>query len=342
VVEESTEFIGIAGLDHKMLFLNRGGQAVVGVAGPSEVAGTTILDFLHPEDREEAEKFLARVRSESHCEGEFRLRNFRTGEPMAVSANVFLLRDRRTREPIAVAMVAHDLTEQKRTSELRERLLGIVGHDLRNPLTAIQMGSEVIRYAPESRGLQIKAAERIQASARRMERIIRDLLDLTKVRLGGGIEVAPRWTDAHQLCERIVEELRMAHPGREISLATSGDGHGNWDADRLEQVVSNLIANAVQYGPDDKAVLVESSGGDAEWTLSVQNFGELISAEVLPRIFDPFKQGSVSRARRGNLGLGLFIVHELVLAHQGTIEVSSTSGDGTRFVVRLPNQRLLS
>jgi signal transduction histidine kinase len=303
------------------------------------VRRTTVLDYLFPEDREGARKFLRRVGSEGHREGEFRFRHFRTGQAVPMWANVFLLRDRLTQAPIAIATVAHDLTEQKRTWELRERLLGIVGHDLRNPLAAIVMGASLIKSDPQSSPLQIRTAERIQGSAQRMQSIIRDLLDLTKARLGGGIEVRPRRTDGHRLCQRIVEELRAANPGREVRLVTAGDGEGSWDADRLEQVVSNLVSNALQYGPQDQAVDVASQGTEGEWTLYVHNLGEPIPPEVLPRIFDPFTRGRERAAQetpRGNLGLGLFIVHELVMAHRGKVEVDSRAGEGTRFIVRLP------
>jgi PAS domain S-box-containing protein len=339
VAEESSEFIGIAALDETVLFVNRGGQALLGLDGPGHVRRTTVLDYLFPEDREGAQKFLCRVGSEGHHEGEFRFRHFRTGQALPMWANVFLLRDRQTQAPIAMATVAHDLTEHKRAAELRERLLGIVGHDLRNPLAAIVMGASLIKSDPQSGPLQIRTAERIQGSARRMQSIIRDLLDLTKARVGGGIEVTPRRTDAHRLCERIVEELRAANPGREMRLATVGNGEGSWDVDRLEQVVSNLVSNALQYGPEDQAVDVESRGTDGEWMLSVHNLGDPIPPEVLPRIFDPFTRGRERAARgtpRGSIGLGLFIVHELVMAHRGKVEVASRAGEGTRFIVRLP------
>jgi signal transduction histidine kinase len=115
---------------------------------------------------------------------------------------------------------------------------------------------------------------------------------------------------------------------------------GGWRGSHLsEQVVSNLVSNALQYGPEDQMVEVESRGTEGEWTLSVHNLGEPIPPEVLPRIFDPFTRGRERKDRsspRGSLGLGLFIVHELVMAHGGKVEVDSRAGEGTRFIVRLP------
>jgi signal transduction histidine kinase len=230
--------------------------------------------------------------------------------------------------------VAHDLTEQKRSWELRERLLGIVGHDLRNPLSSIMMGASLLQHDPPDETRQ-KTAKRIESSAQRMDAIIRDLLDLTKARLGGGIEVNPRPSDGHALCERVVEELRVAHPDRRIRLAMEGDAAGRWDPDRLEQVVSNLVGNALQHGAPESLIAVDSKGTASEWTVSVHNQGEPIPPELLPLIFDPFKSGG-SGVQGRSLGLGLFIVREIVQAHGGTVEVSSAPNTGTRFLARLP------
>jgi signal transduction histidine kinase len=217
-------------------------------------------------------------------------------------------------------------------------LLGIVGHDLRNPLSAILMAARVLESV-EADGREHRLAARIRASGERMERIIRDLLDLTKVRLGGGIFLRPEATDAHALCSRMVEELQAGHPEREIRLVVEGSGAGCWDPDRLEQVVSNLVSNALQYGMPDVPVTVVSDGSGRDWMLSVHNHGEPIRPEVLPHIFDPFTRGlDAARAsdRRGNLGLGLFIVDELVRGHGGTLSVTSARAEGTRFVASLP------
>jgi len=243
--------------------------------------------------------------------------------------------------PATVLLAFEDVTEQQRTAELRERLLGIVGHDLRNPLSAIMMAATLLRQEGRVSADQAKGASRILSSAQRMDRIIRDLLDVTKVRLGGGVAVTRQPTDAHALCRQMVEELRAANPNRKIRLVKKGDGAGSWDAGRLEQVVSNLVANALQYGPPDDVVTVMSSGAGSEWILSVHNLGDPIPADVFPHIFDPFRRGvdaAASDAGHRNLGLGLFIVRELVRAHGGTLAVTSNPREGTRFVVRLARE----
>jgi PAS domain S-box-containing protein len=338
VSEESSDFIGIASLDLEVQFVNRSGQALVGLDGPGRVRRTTIPDYLFPEDHAKLVDLLTKVRATGRQGQELRFKHFRTGQEVPVWCNVFLLRDRRTTEPIAYTAVAHDLTEQKRNWELRERVLGIIGHDLLNPLSAILMAASTLRDDPSLLS-PARVASRILSSAHRIESIISDLLDLSQARLGGGIAITRAPTDAHALCRRILEELQAVNPGREIRFTPEGDADGRWDADRLEQVVSNLVSNALQYGPPDAAVNVDSRGTATDWTFSVHNSGDPIPTDVLPHIFDPFKRGrpeaEVSRGRR-NLGLGLFIARELVLAHQGTIEVTSTAGQGTWFVVRLP------
>jgi len=220
-----------------------------------------------------------------------------------------------------------------------QQALAIVSHDLRSPLSAIMMGASVLKRESGLSAEAVRIAKRILVSAQRMEAIISDLLDLTKVRLGGGIEMKRTPTDAHELCRRIVEELQAGYPGREIRLRVEGDGNGRWDASRLEQVVSNLVANALQHGPEDAAVTVDSEGSEGQWTLSVHNLGEPIPPEVLPHLFDPFRRGHDAHGGppgRRHLGIGLFIVREVVQAHGGTIDVTSGFAEGTRFVVRLP------
>jgi len=228
--------------------------------------------------------------------------------------------------------------KEKRSLDLRERALAIVSHDLRNPLSAILIGAFALQ---QEGGLSVEGvgiAARIVSSAKRMDRIIGDLIELTNVR---GMELTQEPVDGHELCARIVEELRAGLPDREIRLRFEGNGNGRWDADRLERAVSNLVANALQYGREGTPVTIESRGDEEQWTLSVHNLGEPIPAEVLPRLFEPFRRGrrgKRSNSGRHHLGIGLFIAREVVLAHGGSIEVTSTLAEGTRFVVRLPKK----
>src|SRR6267378_714936 len=228
--------------------------------------------------------------------------------------------------------------KEKRSLDLRERALAIVSHDLRNPLSAILMGAFALQ---QEGGLSMEGvgiAARIVSSAKRMDRIIGDLIERTNVR---GMELTQEAVDGHELSARIVEELRAGLPDREIRFRFEGSGNGRWDADRLERAVSNLVANALQYGREGTPVTIESRGDEEEWTLAVHNLGEPIPPDVLPRLFEPFRRGrrgKRSSSGRHHLGIGLFIAREVVLAHRGSVEVTSTLAEGTRFVVRLPKK----
>jgi signal transduction histidine kinase len=222
--------------------------------------------------------------------------------------------------------------------DLHEQVLAIAAHELRNPLAALTMRALALEQGPRLPAGTAHTLRGILAGARRMSRIVEDLFQVTSAPLGLAIELRPSPTDAHELCAHIAEELQLANPGREIRLRALGDGKGNWDRDRLAQVVTNLIGNALQYGPEGAAVAVETRGSEVDWTLSVQNLGEAIPAELQQHLFEPFR-----RARPGNgsggvphLGIGLFIVRRIVQAHGGSVEVTSGSPEGTRFVVRLP------
>jgi len=162
--------------------------------------------------------------------------------------------------------------------------------------------------------------------------MIDDLLDFARTRLGGELPIHPRRVDLRQLCEQMVEELEFAYT-RQVKLETEGDLWGDWDADRIAQVISNLVGNALQHSDGDIAVSLR--GEDDSVLFETKNGGPPIPAEVLPHIFEPGRRGD---ARSGGLGLGLFIVRQIVLAHGGTIEVRSSEGEGTTFTARLPRK----
>jgi signal transduction histidine kinase len=232
------------------------------------------------------------------------------------------------------------LEQERATSALRERLLAIVGHDLRNPLTAIYLSAISLLHQglPEP---ALKIARRITSSAERMQRMIAQLLDFAKAR-EGRLGIEPHPANLREICERVLDELESAYPETSLQLRVEGNTSGVWDADRLAQVVSNLASNAIQHGQPGAAVSLHLDGTGSEVSLQVQNQGRPIPPEELPRLFDPFRRvdaGAERPERRKGLGLGLFIVHELVQAHRGTIEVSSLEQEGTVFVVRLPRGR---
>lgn len=223
--------------------------------------------------------------------------------------------------------------------EERDLILGLVSHELRTSLAAITLSSMMILRGGAAPGSAQSASSRILASARRMSGIISDLLDLNTARWGAGIALRPEPVDAHEVCQRMVDELGTANPGRDIRLLQIGDGNGCWDGNRLEQIVCNLVSNALQYGAQGAPITITSWGDGDYWSLSVHNLGRVISPADLPRLYEPFQRGTDidSRQYKGrNLGIGLFIVRQLVLGHGGTIDAVSNETEGTRFVVKLP------
>ncbi|MCU1282692.1 MAG: Histidine protein kinase AsgD, partial [bacterium] len=221
-------------------------------------------------------------------------------------------------------------------ARFQERFIGILGHDLRNPLTAILMGASALqRYA--SPATELKVVGRIQSSAERMRRMIEQLLDLTRARHGGGIPVELKSCDVAGVVRRVLDELEMAHPERTLTLDVRGDATGECDGDRLGQVVSNLVGNAIRHGERDGRVDVILEGDGDAVTLTVRNSGAPIAPELLPVMFDPFRRGNASSS--GGLGLGLFITQQIVHAHGGTIDVMSSAESGTTFAVRLPRRK---
>ncbi|MFE8601732.1 PAS domain S-box protein [Archangium violaceum] len=221
---------------------------------------------------------------------------------------------------------------------VREDVVAIVSHDLRNPLNAISLSATLLeRDAVNER--TTRAARRITAAAERGSRMIRDLLDFTQARVGAGIPIHPQSLDFHEHVRRVVEEVRLAWPGRRIDIQASGEGQGEADEGRLAQVVTNLVGNALQHSPPGTPVRVSTRGVDSSLLMEVHNEGPAITAELLPMLFEPYRRGAEAGPSRGSLGLGLYITRQIVLGHGGSVDVHSTPEDGTTFTVRLPRSR---
>ena len=231
--------------------------------------------------------------------------------------------------------LAHELEAKSETLRLNELFVGVLGHDLRNPLTTILTSAEYLRESDDPK--IAKFGNWIHESGERMSRLIEDTLDLVRVRVGGGIQVHAAAMNLGEVVGRIVEEQRIAHPDRQVVFERSGNLAGSWDAERIAQVASNLIGNALRHGAAESPVAVVADGNDRRVLLSVSNKGS-IAAELLPHLFDPFR-GTRERhsGRYGGLGLGLYIVQQIVIAHGGRIEVVSGTNDTTTFTVEFPH-----
>lgn len=230
-----------------------------------------------------------------------------------------------------------DLHQQlSRAVQLSDMFMGILGHDLRTPLGAITMAAEVIIRSTEDPRV-LRRAGRVLASADRMARMIEQLLDVARVRQGRGIGLHPAAANLFDIAKQVCQELTDAHPQARIEVSALGDPSGSWDADRLAQVVSNLVGNALEHGSPGEPVTVHVDGGQrASLRLCVGNAGE-IPEEVIPSLFDPFKRCAPFKAGDKGLGLGLFIAQEIARAHGGQISARVVDGR-TIFDVVLPRE----
>ena len=219
--------------------------------------------------------------------------------------------------------------------------LGILGHDLRNPLGAISMSAQFLMQNSSLDSRFIKAASIIYNSSDQMSHLIDDLLDFTRTRLGQSMPLSLGQTDLLELVQRAITEASAFHPDRTILFDAKGDLRGHWNSARIGQVFSNLLGNAIKHGSDREPINVELSSEDQDVIATVHNGGSPIPEKDLPRIFEPMHQSlesSTSQQRNMGLGLGLYIAQQIVQAHRGTINVTSSIEEGTTFTVRLPRQ----
>jgi signal transduction histidine kinase len=227
--------------------------------------------------------------------------------------------------------------EMRRDGQFRERFIGIVSHDLRTPLSSILLGASALLRREDLPELLRTPIERFVVSAERMSRMIEELLDFTRIR-SGGLAVKRRPADLLAITRQVVGEIEASHPNRSITFRYEGDLCGSWEPDRIAQVVSNLVGNAIDHSPEDAPVRISLWSEGEDVLLEVHNAGPPIPQEMLGVIFEPYRrvmQGATAAHASRGLGLGLFIVREIVVAHGGSIEVRSSVEEGATFTVRL-------
>jgi signal transduction histidine kinase len=223
--------------------------------------------------------------------------------------------------------------EARTIAAQQERLVAIVSHDFKNPLHAIGFTVEHLRRRGPVTPLQASGLARIESSTRRMQAMVRDLLDYARAQHGSGLPVQLTPARLGEVCRTALEEIRAAEPGRTIVLDVQGDDDALLDTGRVEQLACNLIVNALQHGSGGGVVTVNVRGDAEGARLEVANDGA-IPAELIPTLFDPFRPGD----RSGSVGLGLFIVHEIARAHGGRVAVRSEEGH-TAFTATFPRAR---
>lgn len=221
--------------------------------------------------------------------------------------------------------------------QARNLFLGMLGHDMRNPLQVIQVTAAYLGRL--NAGVDVSAAAtRLVNSGARLKALLDDLLDFNRIKLGLGINIAPSAFDLADVLADELQQIRVAHPGRQIELELTGDMRGVWDANRLHQLLCNLVLNALTYGALDAPVRVVVAGMQSEVVIAVKNRGPMIERSTLHQIFDPLTRGPENQdgpGPHGSLGLGLYICRGIVTAHGGDISAQSDETE-TVFIVRLP------
>jgi PAS domain S-box-containing protein len=300
-----------------------------GLESEHDLTPERIAQAIHPDDRGRWRDALARA-LESESGGEYRV-EYRTGsaEPrwIAATGKVFFEGGR----PVRAIGTVQDVTARKTAEREREIFLGALGHDLRSPLSTIMIHSVLLRRraGPSVDG----SLGRIDASAKRMARMIDDLLDFARSRTGE-LQIRRAAVDLVAVCREVLYEVGFPHPERTIEFTHSGETVGEWDGDRIGQVVQNLASNAIAHGAPSSPIEVSVEGLDDVVRISVKNRGRPVSEEMREHLFDPFRRG---RTPGGGAGLGLYIAKQIVAGHRGTIDFVSDE-ERTVFRVELPRR----
>jgi len=240
----------------------------------------------------------------------------------------------RERAARAEAEAARD--ELHRRAEFDKQLIGIVSHDLRNPMNAIGIATSLLLERGQLDEQGVRVVKRIMSSSDRAVRLIQDFLDFTQARVMGRIPMTPKPANIRELARQVFDEVLLTQPSRKGTIVHDGEADGMWDPDRLAQVIGNLLSNAFQHSPPSSTVCLTTRGDQDGVTIDVHNEGTPISPDDLARLFEPFERGTDASASGRSIGLGLYISRQIIEAHGGTIEVRSVEGEGTRFRVSLP------
>jgi PAS domain S-box-containing protein len=348
LVENSPVMIWRSGLDAKCDYFNETWLAYTGRTLEQEM-GDGWAEGVHPEDFDRCVRhYLDHFHRREAFEMEYRLRRhngefrwiFDRGVPFTDDSGAFAgfigscvdVHDRRKAQD---AQQSHSREQLALARDFEKWILAIVSHDIRDPLGAIQLSAHALQMIPGTSSAVQKQAQMVARGVKRIERIVGDLLDLSRER-EGGIQIERKPGDLRAMCEEIIDELQAIARDREITFECEIDGRGAWDESRILQAISNLASNAVQHATPGSPVHVRLTGDPDRVAVEVRNAGT-IPDELLPRIFEPFRSGRHHGSRGEGLGLGLFIAKAIARAHGGALEVDS-SGGSTMFRLVLPRQ----
>ncbi|HUR89145.1 MAG TPA: PAS domain-containing sensor histidine kinase [Ramlibacter sp.] len=347
IVEHSPVMIWRAGLDAKCDYFNETWLDFTGRTLEQEV-GDGWAEGVHPEDFDRCVAYyLDHFARREAFEMEYRLKRsdgvyrwiFDRGVPYNDDSGGFAgfigsCVDVDERRKAQDAQQHHSEEQLALARDFEKWILAIVSHDIRNPLNTIQLSAGVLALTNDPGSPGRKQADVITRSVKRIQGIVGDLLDLSREREGAGISVNPKPTDLRAMCQEIIDELEGIAKDRKITFHCDADGNGAWDEHRILQAISNLASNAVQHGTPGSPVNIRLTGDPERVKVEVHNSGT-IPADILPRIFEPFRSGRHHGSRGEGLGLGLFIANTIATAHGGALEVDSSDG-ATTFRLVLP------
>jgi PAS domain S-box-containing protein len=309
---------------------NRGAAELYGWS-EAEVIGQRSHTLLHPRVPDSCAAVEAQLRLDGYWEGELSHVR-RDGAEVIVESRQVLLRDDRG-VPTAMLEINRDITARRTLERQQREFIAMVGHDLMNPVTGIGLHAELLQMTG---AYSAKAVDGILVAARRLERLVNDLLDLSRLETGR-LNLQLRQIDLVPLVRACVDLAQASTDQHLVRLeAPAGPLRGHWDQVRLEQVVANLLSNAIKYSPAGGEVLVRLEDLGAEAQLSITDQGPGIEPTALPRLFERYYRTSSAQHGAPGLGLGLYITRSLVEAHGGRIHVASELGRGSTFTVALP------
>jgi PAS domain S-box-containing protein len=347
LVQNSPVMIWRAGLDANCDYFNETWLAFTGRTLAQEV-GDGWAEGVHPDDLGRCVSFyLEHFQRREAFEMEYRLRRhdgvyrwiFDRGVPFTDDSGSFAgfigscvdIDDRRKAQE---AQQQHSQEQLALARDFERWILAIVSHDIRNPLSTIQLAARQLEEVGASAGAAKRCAAIVARGVNRIQHIVSDLLDLSREREGAGIPIDRKPSDLRAMCRQIIDELEAIARDRKITFDCDADGVGAWDEHRILQAISNLASNAVQHGVPGSPVRVRLTGDDQRVAIEFRNEGT-ISGEILPHVFEPFRSGRQHTRRGDGLGLGLFIAKAIARAHGGGLEVDCSDG-ATMFRLVLP------
>ncbi|PRY95122.1 PAS domain S-box-containing protein [Hasllibacter halocynthiae] len=332
----SADLLGVNDATGRFRHTNPAWRTVLGWSA-EEVEAFRYEDLLHPDDVDRTNEAFAALldgrpvmlfeNRYRHKDGSYRWLSWNA----VPEGDVFICSARDVTQSKADAASLRTREEEAR---LREQFVAVLGHDLRNPLTAVSAAMRLLsREVQSERGTEL--IRMTTEAADRMAALIGDVLDLARTRLGEGIELARQEVaDLEAVIDKVVDETALSYPGITIERSYDLGGPYLCDPGRLGQLVSNLVSNAVTHGGTDRPIRIEARDDGTDLHLSVANEGEAIPEDKLPLLFEPFARGD-GRASQNGLGLGLFIARQIARGHGGELTVASDD-DRTVFALRMP------